>query len=475
MQSEEANDMKKGIAEFLNYNQHKLDKSPANGINPPSGTIFVWNTLDGSNNLVVNYRLPDGTDKTFAAGIDGVDGETPLFISGSFVDADLTNGVLTITHTQGDVRLPGVIVNSSGAVIGPDSINYVSNQITVDLSSFGTLSGTWNYAFGGGTDDKITENKTLTVGTAGKSSTFITRDGVAVDKSDGTVGIPVYHNYMADGDSIKIEGTTNYDGTFTVETGSTTSEIIITATYVAETFPTSRSTAVIKYVQPQTEVDALIAFVSTLWNKDFNSFSAYIKIRDGYYNLAGSQLRINNLRNITDLFFDKESTSSAYTDASTNAWDTDNKPITIESTNSGGTLMLAGCLVKNFRVGQGVELKNSSSSSSGHALYFYASAVYGTSMHSCRFTVAGSNNAQSGIMQLLSVGLITAQLCTFSGGYYYVYGDSISLSTPCYVEPHPSYGIGSGNLIHTTALATNATIAACRHNPGLVSLNGTLV
>ena len=51
---------------FIGYNSYKLDATPSG--NPPSGFIHQWPTLDGSNNLVLNYRLSDGTDKTFTAG-----------------------------------------------------------------------------------------------------------------------------------------------------------------------------------------------------------------------------------------------------------------------------------------------------------------------------------------------------------------------------------------------------------------------
>lgn len=53
---------------FTNYKAIKLATPPAGGVNPPTGNIFVWETLDGSDNLVINYRLSDGTDKTFSGG-----------------------------------------------------------------------------------------------------------------------------------------------------------------------------------------------------------------------------------------------------------------------------------------------------------------------------------------------------------------------------------------------------------------------
>lgn len=50
------------------------------------------------------------------------------------------------------------------------------------------------------------------------------------------VGIPcTAHGYTV-GDTITIDGTTNYDGTYTVATGTTENKILIDAPYVAETF-----------------------------------------------------------------------------------------------------------------------------------------------------------------------------------------------------------------------------------------------
>ena len=63
----------------------------------------------------------------------------------------------------------------------------------------------------------------------------------AVDKGAGKVGIPDTAHGFATGQSITIAGTTNYNGTFTVDATSSANEIVITATFVAETFATTDS------------------------------------------------------------------------------------------------------------------------------------------------------------------------------------------------------------------------------------------
>ena len=44
----------------------KLNTPPPSGKNPPAGAVMTWETLDEDNNLIINYRLSDGTEKTFA-------------------------------------------------------------------------------------------------------------------------------------------------------------------------------------------------------------------------------------------------------------------------------------------------------------------------------------------------------------------------------------------------------------------------
>lgn len=70
-------------------------------------------------------------------------------IAGSFTNADLVSGVLTITHTLGDIILPYAIVDNTNIFAIPDNITYSNNQILLDFSSQGAIAGTWKYSFGG--------------------------------------------------------------------------------------------------------------------------------------------------------------------------------------------------------------------------------------------------------------------------------------------------------------------------------------
>lgn len=66
-------------------------------------------------------------------------------------------------------------------------------------------------------------------------------NAVAVDKGGGKVGIPVTaHGYTA-GEAVKILTTINYDGYYIVQSETTVNEVVIVATYAAETFTGSET------------------------------------------------------------------------------------------------------------------------------------------------------------------------------------------------------------------------------------------
>ena len=65
---------------------------------------------------------------------------------GSFTNSDLSSGILTVTHNLGHTYCSVTVVDNNDKVIIPDEINYTnSNSLTIDLTSFGTITGTWRY------------------------------------------------------------------------------------------------------------------------------------------------------------------------------------------------------------------------------------------------------------------------------------------------------------------------------------------
>ena len=88
--------------------------------------------ISSTEGIFINYRGVEITDSTS--------------FYGSFTDSDLSSGVLTITHNLGHTYCSVTIIDNNNKVITPDDITYVDeNSLEVDLSSFGTLTGTWRY------------------------------------------------------------------------------------------------------------------------------------------------------------------------------------------------------------------------------------------------------------------------------------------------------------------------------------------
>lgn len=99
---------------------------------------------DGSNNMTFTDAVT-GT-KTLAELASGGAAAT----RSTFTNASLSSGVLTITHTLGlsaPYTLDVTIFDNNGDKIVPDSLTGATNSIDVDLTSYGTLSGTWGYVY----------------------------------------------------------------------------------------------------------------------------------------------------------------------------------------------------------------------------------------------------------------------------------------------------------------------------------------
>jgi hypothetical protein len=63
----------------------------------------------------------------------------------SFTNANLSSGILTVNHNLGQKYAIVQVFDNNDKQILPDYITLVtSNQCTIDLTSFGTISGTWS-------------------------------------------------------------------------------------------------------------------------------------------------------------------------------------------------------------------------------------------------------------------------------------------------------------------------------------------
>lgn len=82
------------------------------------------------------------TETTQSGGASGT--------SGTFVNGDLVTGKLTVTHNltlDAPYQRLVIVVDNNGKMIIPDDITFATNSFEIDLTSFGTITGTWGYRY----------------------------------------------------------------------------------------------------------------------------------------------------------------------------------------------------------------------------------------------------------------------------------------------------------------------------------------
>ena len=88
--------------------------------------------------------IADSTTTGFIFNMRGIEVTSTTSWYQSFSNGDLSAGVLTVTHNLGHKYCQVQIYNNSDKMIMPDDITLVdANSLTVDLTSYGTLTGTW--------------------------------------------------------------------------------------------------------------------------------------------------------------------------------------------------------------------------------------------------------------------------------------------------------------------------------------------
>jgi hypothetical protein len=93
---------------------------------------------------VVVYDGTNNTRATVSQLLANVTGFTKAS-RGTFTNATLTSGILSYTHSLGQQFNQVIIYDNNNKQIQPDDITATSTSVaTVDLTSYGTLTGTWN-------------------------------------------------------------------------------------------------------------------------------------------------------------------------------------------------------------------------------------------------------------------------------------------------------------------------------------------
>jgi hypothetical protein len=134
---------------------HKLYKKDSTGTETEVGIAVLTNKGDLYGFSTVAAKIPVGNNNEVLTADSnqtlGVKWAPAAAITrGTFVNGDLSTGVLTITHNKAlSVPYSAVVVifdNTYKQVI-PDEVTGATNTVAVDLSSYGTLTGTWGYAY----------------------------------------------------------------------------------------------------------------------------------------------------------------------------------------------------------------------------------------------------------------------------------------------------------------------------------------
>jgi hypothetical protein len=186
------------------------------------------------------YRF-DLPDAAFATGVPKVT------IGGTFTDMVVLPVVIDLVDydpedatTLGLTALPnaaadaagGLVISTIGTVDADDFAleatigTPIDTDISTDISNISSQVGALASGSSAGFPKEFTEDNT-------------TKDTIdaaaAVDKGDGTVGIPVTGHTFVASQEVTIAGTTNYNGAYDV-VSVTANEVVITETYIAETF-----------------------------------------------------------------------------------------------------------------------------------------------------------------------------------------------------------------------------------------------
>lgn len=87
----------------------------------------------------------DETNDLWKAGLAGSEIPLTRTFRTTFTNSSLTGGVLTATHNLGNKLVTVQISDNNDKIVLPDEVTLTSaTQASIDLTSFGTLTGTWS-------------------------------------------------------------------------------------------------------------------------------------------------------------------------------------------------------------------------------------------------------------------------------------------------------------------------------------------
>ena len=227
---------------------------------------LTWEYSLGSDTWAALTDVTDGTAKFRTAGeqtvsfevpddwaVDTINSQGPYYFIRARISAFTSSGVRPTADfirvkSGGRIELEQVNADMiSCAMTNMDTVSVRNGSLFRKCSIIANVSNAKNGALDLGAADPVADSvrdiiiQNCNKGILLKDFTRFFNAAAAVDKGAGKVGIPDTAHGFATGQSILIAGTTNYNGTFTVDATSSANEIVITATFVAETFAVTDS------------------------------------------------------------------------------------------------------------------------------------------------------------------------------------------------------------------------------------------
>jgi len=201
-------------------------------------------TVPSNNTIHLNTTLnPDDiiTVRILTSGSSGAPGGVGNSYTTTFTNASLSSGILTVNHgLNSQYVIISIYDNNDYEVIPNEVIATSSGVATVDLSSFGTISGTWKVTVinggGGNNITSITAGTGLTGGGASGAISLAINDSIVATVSGTTFTGATKHSVGLSGSLTKL-----IDGTSAFIAGSGIS--ITSASNGAVTFTSTATTS----------------------------------------------------------------------------------------------------------------------------------------------------------------------------------------------------------------------------------------
>jgi hypothetical protein len=112
-----------------------------------AGNEATWGALDltNANSVTGALGIANGGTGAVTAAAARTALATPSFYRTTFTSANVTAGLLSVTHALGNKIVSLQITDNTDKIIQPDDVTMTNTTTSiVDLTTYGTITGTWN-------------------------------------------------------------------------------------------------------------------------------------------------------------------------------------------------------------------------------------------------------------------------------------------------------------------------------------------